>query len=280
VQEQKLNAQSRVDAVRAQLRDATSRRAEREEAQKALRQRCAEATSQVVSIRGLIQAGDPQAGAQQGSWEDQRSVAHSGAARGGCGCKHASQLDPPLPASSEAQSSPQCLPPDSIFTCVCGCCKLPDQDAVLAHCPISSDHIAAHAACACPSAAGDGMVCELGASLQAYQASVLQQTQCDADKVAWWVQLHADVAPGKPLSFSSACASMPCAASMCLWYYLSAAESIVLVVAEQCFEDVRASRGTSCLHFTSRTWLLIGAHEAAVGPAVGPHSGSAELGCF
>jgi hypothetical protein len=233
-QEEQQSTQQRLADAEAKLERAAAHRSGAKELLQDLHRRCADAASQCLAAREAVAAAAFRAPAQS----DQRTAPSITTSWPSL------PQALPTPGQSQGQMMRQQSSLGSVFSCATWS-KLPNPDAMPVSMPLSFGAVVEHAARIDMSMrnAMDNVVFELDAHVRSYQAAVLERVGCRADKVAWWIQLHADAAPGKPLSFSSTCGTPECAASMCMFYNLSIAEAMVLTVAERCLEEACAACG-------------------------------------
>jgi hypothetical protein len=228
MQEQQLRAQSLVEEAHVKLQHAVTRRAQVKGQQQALRQRVDETTSQVLLLRQCSQCDK---GTLQNS-TDAPTV------RAGCPA-------PGPPTSLQLNGRRAVHGHSSVFSHALAA-AVSSADEKLVHVPISFDFVVAHAARSGADADAHRISLDIGRHVSAFQAAVLRRMSCRADKVAWWVQLHMEAMPAKPLAFSSSCPRAACAASMSVHFNIAAAETLFLSATDNFLENVSGTFGTGC----------------------------------
>jgi hypothetical protein len=240
VQEEQQSAEARVEAVHAQLERAAAARLEARCRQQVLHKRSSDASGQLLAVR--VRASS-----------DVNLGLASPAAK-------ASKTSPPRPPQAQRQQvTAQCAAYGlSVFSRTTRT-ELPNSSKLTRHVPLRIADIAAHAEHSSRTVATSGasvaaasdpdqhcFFFDMEEHVCAYQHAVAHRLACCVDQVGWWLQLHVDVAPGMPLSMGTVCASAACAASMCLMYNLSTAESLALMASERCLTEACNADGAPC----------------------------------
>jgi hypothetical protein len=238
-QEEQQSAEARLQTMHAQLERAAAARLEARHWQQALHKRCSDASGQLLDARVRASA-DVRSG---------RASAHVRSGRAPPAAKATASSPPQPPQAQQQQVTAQggvCA--SSVFGRTMWT-QLPNPSSLPMHEPLrfiditaTSDRVTcadgfqalrnANSSDEAGSAQGY-LSSDLDMRVSAYQHAVAKRLACRVDQIGWWLQLQIEVAPDVPLSVGTACASTACAASMCLLYNLSAAESLALMASER-----------------------------------------------